>query len=485
VNRRDLLDIAVSNLWRLRLRTLLTTAGVVIAVAAFVAMLSFGAGNQRLVQEQYETFGLLNTMQVYPLEDAKDSLPARPLDDSALALLQAIPGVRLAYPLDAVTLQVAWRDTTLPARGQGLTQAALATRLYSRVRSGRSFSSEEAPEVLVTDRFLSRFNLKQADSAMGSTLVVTARLATLDSALVSVFTDPDGRIRKRISSLRLDSLRNRTFREQAVRLEASEALQRFLDGLLQHRATVTESLTVVGVLETQHMHGSSQEELFLPVAVVRRLSQGGVSDNPADLFMTLSQGRIPWGGAEAGSRSYSRVTLDLDPVAPYEPVRDSVKALGFRSFSYAEQLSEIREFFVYFDLALGSLGLIALVTAALGIANTLFMAAIERRREIGVLQSLGARRRNIRVLFLTESAVIGAAGAVVGLVIGWAVSRVGSLVLQTIMERRGAQPVDLFAVPWWLILAALAIGLGVSVLAGYFPAARAARIDAVEALRGE
>ncbi|MDD3732874.1 MAG: ABC transporter permease, partial [candidate division Zixibacteria bacterium] len=62
----DLLAISTGNLWRMKLRSFLTISGVIIAIAAFVAMLSFGAGNQKLVREQYEQLGLFNTMQVYP-----------------------------------------------------------------------------------------------------------------------------------------------------------------------------------------------------------------------------------------------------------------------------------------------------------------------------------------------------------------------------------------------------------------------------------
>jgi hypothetical protein len=284
--------------------------------------------------------------------------------------------------------------------------------------------------------------------------------------------------------VRLDSLRSRTFVENVLRREAESALSRFLTGFLKHRTAVTETLTVVGVLESQQMGRRTHEQLILPVQVVRRLSAGGLSGDPADLFLALSQGRLPWSG-DASGRSYARVTLDLDPDQAYAPIRDSVRALGFQPFSYAEQFSEIREFFVYFDLALALVGLIALVTAALGIANTLLMAAIERRREIGVLVSLGADGRDIRLLFLVESAVIGTVGSILGLGFGWVISRVGSFVAQKIMEHRGAQPVDAFAVPWWLVLAALAVGVGVSVVAGYYPASRAARIDPVEALRGD
>ncbi len=485
MTKRDLLEIALSNLTRLRLRTFLTVSGVVIAVGAFVAMLSFGAGNQKRVQEQYEKFGLLYTMQVFPDDERPDSLPALPLDDSALALLQGIPGVRLAYPLDAVTLETNFADTVMSARAQGLPRSALETQLFSHLTHGGLFTSDSAAEVVVTDRFLRRFDSTGSADLPGSKLVVTTRLATLDSALGAVFSDPDGSLRRRVAALRLDSLRSRAFREQAVRDEAGLALERFLEGLLRHRATVVETLTIVGVLETQHMTRRGQEELIVPVGMVRRLTQGGVSDNPADLFSTLSSGRIPWAGTDGSSRDYRRVTLDLDPTMPYQPIKDSVKALGFDAFSYAEQFKEIREFFVYFDLALGSIGLVALVTAALGIANTLFMATIERRREIGILQALGARRQDIRLLFLVESAAIGTLGALCGVILGWGVSRIGSAIAQEIMERQGAAVIELFAVTWWLVLVALALGLCVSLVAGYVPASRAASVDPVEALRAD
>jgi putative ABC transport system permease protein len=235
------------------------------------------------------------------------------------------------------------------------------------------------------------------------------------------------------------------------------------------------------------MRRGRNADIVLPVAVARRLTEGGISDDPADLFAAMSQGRLPFSFGPEGKaeRDYDRATLILDTQAPYQPVKDSVSALGFRSFSYAEQFSEITEFFLYFDLALAAIGLIALVTASLGIANTLIMATIERKREIGVLQSLGAHSALIRRLFFVESGVIGFVGATLGVMAGWGISRLGSVVAQSIMESRGATPVDFFDVPLWLVLAALAVGIGVSVIAGYYPASKASRIDPVEALRGD
>ena len=84
-----------------------------------------------------------------------------------------------------------------------------------------------------------------------------------------------------------------------------------------------------------------------------------------------------------------------------------------------------------------------------------------------------------------ESGAIGTIGATVGIIFGWIITRVASGIAKTIMERQDIDPVELFALPVWLILIALGFGLIVSLIAGFYPASRAARIDPVEALRNE
>jgi len=160
MNGRDAIEIAAHNLLKLKLRSVLTTAGVVIAIAAFVAMLSFGAGNQRLVSEQYEKFGLLFTIQVFPRDAKPDSAAPPVLDQASLETLSRLPGVRRAYPFDPIAVEVTSEDTTLPSRAQALPASALAARRFSQWAAGSAFDSDSAREVLVSTEVMNELGWK-------------------------------------------------------------------------------------------------------------------------------------------------------------------------------------------------------------------------------------------------------------------------------------------------------------------------------------
>ena len=90
---RDFVEVSTGNLWRMKLRTFLTISGVVIAIAAFVSMLSFGAGNQKYVKEQFDKLGLFSTMQVYPKTNSEkwDTIKAATLYKDAIQKFANLP----------------------------------------------------------------------------------------------------------------------------------------------------------------------------------------------------------------------------------------------------------------------------------------------------------------------------------------------------------------------------------------------------------
>jgi putative ABC transport system permease protein len=483
---RDLVETGLGNMWRMKLRTLLTLLGVVIAIGAFVAMLSFGAGMQEQISSQFEKLGLLFTIQVSQKsqENQSDTAKVSLLTDSVLNVISNLPGVRFAYPFEDYQIIAGFEDTVIKSTGQALSVQALKTKLYSNVSSGTIFDTDTAKSAIVTSEFLEELNIKEADSVLGKKLLLSIEVSTIDSALLKVFMDGGKPLWDRFKAIRFDSLFNGGYRRRILQQEIGAAAQRFVGGFMTSRTTVSDTLTIVGVLDVS-MGMFRVRPVIFSTSVGQKFSSAGFSGDVTDLVSSLSSGGLFGSENTAGGKSYSRITIDLMQGYSHKPVVDTVRAMGFRVFSYVEEFEEMTRFFAFFDLGIGVIGLIALFVASLGIINTMMMSITERRREIGVLKSLGADEREIKIMFLVESALICTIGSVFGILLGWGISRIASFVARIYMEKQGVDPVEIFALPIWLILIALALGISVSLLAGYYPSARAARVDPVEALRYE
>ncbi len=482
---RDTLSLASGNLWRMKLRTSLTTAGVVIAIAAFTAMVSFGAGMQTNFRREFERLGLLTKVQVFPPDRngvPADSLPVR-LDDAMIERLAALPGVLFAFPLESFEVTAALGDTAIKTEAQSITGPAMETKMFQHPLAGRMFRSADAREAVVLDSWLKRIHLAP-DSALGKQLVIQRRISSIDSGFARVLHDlpPLGSL---IRSVNLDSVRSPGYMRARVRRQLSDAAGSFTKGYFDDRTLLSDTLTLVGVLAARDLHALRMKHLLLPQEIAEPFAAGASLDDPMAIYASLQQGRVPLHEEKGVEGEYGRVTLELDPYANAKAIADSARAWGLRSFSYAEQFSEMLRFFVLFNTALGAVGFIALTVAALGIVNTMIMSILERYREIGVLKTLGAEEGDIRGIFLVESAVIGFAGSAIGIAFGWLITRVAMTVARIIIAKEDLPFVELFSLPLWLIAVAILFGLAVSLAAGLYPAARAAHVDAVVALRNE
>jgi putative ABC transport system permease protein len=113
------------------------------------------------------------------------------------------------------------------------------------------------------------------------------------------------------------------------------------------------------------------------------------------------------------------------------------------------------------------------------------MAILERRREIGVLKALGAADSDVQQLFFVEAGVMGFLGGIFGVGFGWLLGRAITFGTNVYLKRQNLNAIELSSVPWWLVMAALAFAVFVSLGAGLYPASRAAKLNPVDALRYE
>src|SRR4029077_11617703 len=145
----------------------------------------------------------------------------------------------------------------------------------------------------------------------------------------------------------------------------------------------------------------------------------------------------------------------------------------------------LRQFFAVLDLFLGIFGSLALAVASIGIVNTLVMAILERRREIGIMKAIGASDGDVRRLFFAEAGAMGILGGIVGVALGWAIGQVINLGTNVYLKRQSLPPEHFWSVPWWLVLFAILFSFLVSLAAGLFPAGRAAPLAPPQGLRYE
>jgi len=183
--------------------------------------------------------------------------------------------------------------------------------------------------------------------------------------------------------------------------------------------------------------------------------------------------------------AYPSLNVRVNSPKQVELVQEAIRKMGFNTYSILDATRSLRRFFAVLDLFLGIFGSLALAVAALGIVNTLVMAILERRREIGIMKAIGASDGDVKKLFLAEAGVMGLLGGTLGVALGWLMGRLINAGANLYLRRQNMPPESLWAVPWWLVGGAIAFAIVISMISGLYPAARAARLDPVQALRYE
>lgn len=150
------------------------------------------------------------------------------------------------------------------------------------------------------------------------------------------------------------------------------------------------------------------------------------------------------------------------------------------SGSIEEQLSSMfSEMMSTFSIALAIISGISLIVALIMITVVLYMSVSERTREIGVLKSIGARKKDIRLIFSTESLLVGVLSGLTGIIFSSIIGGLLALVLKSLI---GFAPISML---WYYFVGALVISVLISVLAGLYPSSKAAKLDPIESLRHE
>ena len=188
---------------------------------------------------------------------------------------------------------------------------------------------------------------------------------------------------------------------------------------------------------------------------------------------------------QLGVSNYSNVKLVVSDPKKLPVVRSNIEGLGFKTMSVVDTVSQIERLFASARLFLWLVGMVGLGVAVLGMFNTLTVSLLERTREIGMMKALGMRSEEVRELLLTDSMTMSFLGGVLGLMLGYAGGKVVSLVLSVFVITKNMGILNVSSIPSSFAFLILGLSLIVGVLTGLYPAYRATRISALDALRYE
>jgi putative ABC transport system permease protein len=445
----DYIEQSFSNLWKKKLRTILTIFGVMIGIGALVSMFSFGQGIQDNITNTFNELQLFNYVSVYPRSENNQTIAhsehsnspeqtgpyTQILDDDFIRYVTELEGVESAFPEVRFPAMIRFNEEEKFSLVQVLPAYVCQSGLL-KLRAGRPYTPADSNALIISDTLLRRMKAREPETVIGKQIEIST--LTVD--------------------LGLSNLPN---------------IVSFLRGTGLPFSRQSYQFTIVGVTEKMGFAGPMPVRSDVFIAPVESENMKKLSLTSIwDLFQSSRQ-----------ARGYSMVNIKLSSTKYIEPVKEKMEDMGFRTFALIDHLEEIKTGFIFMNIFLFAIGMIAITVAALGIINTMVMSILERYREIGIMKAVGATDGDVKKIFLFESGAIGFLGGILGLALGWLVSMLINQIVNYFMVKQGAPHMDYFSFRWWLCLGAIVFSILISLTAGVYPTMRAARVDPVVALR--
>lgn len=436
----DILTVCLRNLTRRKVRTALTVIGVVIGVCAIIMMISLGIGAKASMEEMLAQWGDLTIITVY---NYGNNTKVK-LDDKSVAQMQQTEGVDIATPFynAQISLQLKSKNGRYVAYSQiiGVYPEALS-KLGYELSSGDYLAAGD----------------KEYSMVVGSNVAYNFRDTKKKNGGYVERFDAMGNPKKPY----VDMAKDKIILYADPSKEGAKALE------------VTP--VVVGtMLEDWNKGWETSECIFIDINELKSLE---AQYNKLNGITTKNK-----------EVTYSEVRVKCTDVNAVPDVQQTIKDMGFECSSMEDTREYFNKQLDQVQSMLGGLAAISLFVAAIGIANTMVMSIYERTKEIGVMKVIGAEIKDIRTMFLTESAMIGLIGGIVGVtfsfLLSYLMNNVGAVseLLMSIGLSFGTGG-KVSIIPWWLVGVAMAFSMMVGIVFGFIPANRAVKISALEAIR--
>ncbi len=451
------LRAAVHALRRNIMRSILTTLGIIIGIAAVIAMMEIGKGSSSAIQRTIASMGA-NNLLVMPGTAASGGISfgagsvmtLTPQDAEAIAT--ECPTVSSVAPVVRARTQVIYQDRNwVPLYIYGTTPAFLDVRDWRDLEEGRAFTDKEVRDgstVCLLGQTLVR-ELFQGKSPVGKDV----RVQNISFRVVGVLS------RKGANMMGMDQddilLAPWTAIKYRVTGSSVANVNQSSTSADASQQTTTLSQVYPGTQGDLYPAPSSTQEADTPVTV-------RFTNVDQILAAATSAGEIPVAIQQITSLLEARHRIRADQADDFT-VRDMTEM--------SSALSSTTNLMTNLLLCVA---LISLVVGGVGIMNIMLVSVTERTREIGLRMSVGARARDILRQFLVEAVMLCLAGGILGILLGRGSSDLVTRILKWPTELSVAA-----------IVASVAVSVGVGLVFGYYPAWKASRLDPIDALRYE
>ncbi len=436
----DLLRMIFDNLRRQKGRVVLTALGVVIGTASIVLLVSLASGMQENMMSQFAKSGTLTSINVYPgdpnmgpggvPQEGKGGGGANAnqalLTTSAIQQISGLSGVKIVMP-----------------------RVQLET--YGVITVGKLETGANVFGVATHDTGTLDVAIAQGSGIIGKNEAIIG--GWMAKNFYNPSSGPNG-----YNDPQAPELLGKRVRFVITKYSETGEVRKTID------------LKIVGI--TQEVLSEYDSSVLLYVDDVEALNE--------------------WVRGKRINRKregYPELLVKVDSIDSVLVVADKIQKMGYRAQTPMSFIKQIQNTFTIMQIVFGSIGAISLLVAAIGIANTMTMAILERTREIGLMKAIGATNRDILSIFLGEAASIGFIGGASGTLIGWGLGKLFNGTLSGALSSIFPVPttpgaaVEIVSTPLWLVIFAITFATLIGLLSGLYPSIRAAMMEPVTALK--
>ncbi len=435
MSSRDLISMGIRNLWRRKARSILTILGVVIGTAAIVVMMSLGIGIQKSFEQSLDGMGSINIIEVHPMWDYDDmekgSSPKVKgvLNDKAVENFEKLENVTAVMPY---------------------------LSLYVELISGKYMADVNITGIDMEKAEQFDFKIDQGSMPTGA----KKNEIIMGSSVPEQFYDSKSRRRGRHRGGGEANI-------DVLTAPIKMIVQEERNGDKKPRG---RKVNVVGILAGED--GRKSWQAYMDIEIIEKIKKDIAKKNKSN-----AQDRR----RNKNKNKYETIEVKVEDIKKVQEVQQKIKDMGFEAWSLADMLEEMKKVSSGIQAVLGGIGAVSLFVAALGITNTMIMSIYERTKEIGVMKVLGAHIKDIKRLFLFEAGLIGLIGGLIGVALSYGISSLINKVGGGLFDM--GMDTSISVIPIWLVVSALLFSTMMGVISGYYPARRAMKLSALEAIR--